>query len=190
MFKKSKLSFKNILVFEKGFRPSIDNSFCVVSKMMFFNRINVDGTINVDQASYLRKRDLWSYIYYLYYYNNSSVEEFAMMKNKTNGKANAVLFYKSVQNIVQNQFINNDEILPFDVNTLIYFINVICQKYGVNLRNPVVDYLRAIMNNKDAIAQLQNFTLVTGRNPGNVVVVTKPEEIANANIKVNLNYRY
>lgn len=189
MFKKSKLSFKNKLVFEKDFQPTIDKAFCVVAKMMFFNRINVDGTINVEQASYLKKYEVWSYIYYLYYYNNSSVEEFAMMKNKENGKANAILFYKSVQGVVQNQFVNNDEIVPFDVNTLVYFINVVCQKYGDNLRNPVVDYLRAIVNNKETMAQLKNFTLVTGKNPGNVVVVTKPEEVANANIKVTLDYR-
>jgi hypothetical protein len=184
MFKKAGLSFKNKLVFEKDFKPSVDNSFCVVSKMMFFNRINVDGTINVDQASFLKKYELWSYIYYLYYYNNSSVEEFSEMKNKKDGKANAVLMYKVVQKVVDNQFIKEGEIVPFDVNTLVYFINVITQRYGENLRNPVVDYLRKLVNNKDAMNQIRQFSLVTGRQPGNVVIVSDPKEIQNANIKV------
>jgi hypothetical protein len=184
MFKKAGLSFKNKLVFEKDFKPSVDNSFCVVSKMMFFNRINIDGTINVDQASFLKKYELWSYIYYLYYYNNSSVEEFVDMKNSKDGKANAVLMYKVVQKVVDNQFIKEGEIVPFDVNTLVYFINVITQRYGENLRNPVVDYLRKLVNNKDAMDQIRQFSLVTGRQPGNVVMVTDPKDMQNANIKV------
>lgn len=184
MYKKSELTFKSLIVFGRYFKPYIDHSFCIVSKMMFMNKINIDGTINDDQAGYLKRHDLWSYIYYLYYHNNSSVEEFVQMKNKETGKASALLMYKVVQAVVQNQFIANDDIIPFDVNTLIYFINVITQKYGENLRNPVVDYLRNILSNKDAVESIRKFAIRTGVTSGNVVLVTDPKEVDNANIKV------
>ena len=184
MFEKATLSFKSIIMFGKEFKPSIDHSFCVVSKMMFFNHINIDGTINDDKASLLKKHELWSYIYYLYYYNNSSVEEFVKMKNPKDGKANALQMYRVVQEIVQNQFVPSTEIAPFDVNTLIYFINVITQRYGENMRNPVVDYLRKILGSKEAIEQIKKFSLRTGAKPGNVVMVTDPKEVNNADIKI------
>lgn len=188
MYQKSKLSFKNQTIFEKAFRPNIDKAFCVVSKMMFFNTINVDGSINPEKESQLHKYELWSYIYYLYYYNNTSVEEFARMKNPDNGKANAVRFYRSVQEVVQNSFVPDDKILPFDVRTLSFFINTLIHKYGNDLRNPVVDYLQQLLNNKEAMAQLKKFTLVTGQPPGNVSIVTDPQNVRRSNIRVTLGY--
>jgi hypothetical protein len=156
--------------------------------MLFNNRINVDGSIDVENAGFLKKYQLWSYIYYLYYFNNSSVEEFVMMKNKENNKAKAVLFYEVVKSVVQNQFVNTEEIVSFDVNSLVYFINVIVHKYGINLRNPVIDYLRQLMSNKETVAKLRNFTLVTGKDADGVTLVTAPENVKNANIKVKLSY--
>jgi len=185
MFTKARLSFAHKLVFEKDFKPNIERAFCVVSRMMFEDRINIDGTINMEQAGYLKKWQLWSYIYYLYYYNNSSVEEFVTMKNPKNGKANAVLFYESVRKVIQNQYIGQDEITPFDVNSLIYFINVVSQKYGEDMKNPVVDYLRKILRSKSAVDQISKFTLVTGTKEGQVQLVNKEE---NANIKVKFGY--
>lgn len=185
MFTKALLSFRHRLIFEKDFKPNIERAFCVVSRMMFEDRINIDGTINMEQAGYLKKWQLWSYIYYLYYYNNSSVEEFVVMKNKKNGKANAVLFYESVRNVVKNQYVHDGEIVPFDVNSLIYFINVISQKYGEDMKNPVVDYLRKILRSKSATEQISKFTLVTGTKEGEVQLVNKEE---NANIKVKFGY--
>lgn len=168
MFKRAKLSFGNQAVFEKDFKPAIDNAFCVVSKMMWFNRINIDGSINMEQSAFLKKHELWSYIYYLYYYNHSSLDVFSKMKNQDNGKASAYLFWSVVADVVQNQFAleNKEKTVPFDANTLIYFVNLMVQKYGEDLTNPVVQYLRQLVNNPQALAQLQKFTVVTGRPPG------------------------
>lgn len=160
MFTKSKLSFTSTVVFENEFKPSIDHAFCVVSRMMFLNMINIDGSINEEQLGLLKIYELWSYIYYLYYYNHSSVETFAAMKNTTDGKASALLFYETVRREVENPFIGSDEVLPLDVNTLAYFINKMVHTYGKNMRNPVVDYLseivRRIMDNKSIVAKLNN----------------------------------
>lgn len=183
-FKKSELSFRNKTVFEKDFRANIDKTFCVVSKMMFMNRLNVDGSINIDQVGFLKKYELWSYIYYLYYYNNTSLEEFAGMKNRENGKANALLFYKNVSSVVDNQFISNGEIMPLDVNTLAYFVNLMVRKYGADMRNPVIDYLRHILNSPEAIDKIRQFTLSTGMKPGNVTIVSNPQDVDKADIKV------
>lgn len=186
---KSRLTFGTQAVFER-FTPAVDAAFCVVSRMMFFDKIEVDGTIREADLSRLRVGELWSYIYYLYYYNSSSVEEFVRMKEGgeglNKGKASALLFYRSVQKEVSNQFVGDEDIVPFDVNTLAYFINKVILRYGVNLRNPIVDYLKRIMDSKEAMERIRRFTLVTGRQPGNVVVVTDPKEVAEADIRVEV----
>jgi hypothetical protein len=189
MFARAKLSFMNQAVFEKEFKSSIDNAFCVVSKMMWLNRINVDGTINMDQATLLKKYELWSYIYYLFYHNHSTLDVFSAMKSEDNGKANAVLFYKTVATVVDNQFIkqsmDNGKFVAFDVNTLIYFVNTVVQKYGEDLTNPVVQYLQRIVNSPETIEKIRKFTLLTGKQPGNVEIV-KGELVGDADIKVEI----
>lgn len=187
MFVKAKLSFANEAVFEKDFKPTIDHAFCVVSKMMWLNRINIDGTIDMEQATLLRKYEIWSYIYYLFYNNHSTLDLFASMKSEDNGKANALLFYKAVAGKVKNQFIDEamakNKLVAFDVNTLIYFVNMVVQEYGADLTNPVVQYLQRIVSNPETIEKLRQFTLVTGKYPGNVQVV-KGDALNSADIKV------
>jgi len=189
MFSKAKLAFTNEAVFEKEFKPAIDTAFCVVSKMMWLSRINIDGTIDADQAVFLKKYEIWSYIYYLFYHNHSTLDMFASMKSDDNGKANALLFYKTVAETVDNQFINESiakgKIVGFDVNTLIYFVNVIVQRFGEDLTNPVVQYLQKIVNSPETIEKLRKFSLITGRAPGNVQVVTG-NAVKNADIKITL----
>jgi hypothetical protein len=111
------------------------------------------------------------------------------MKSDDNGKANALLFYKTVAETVDNQFINESiakgKIVGFDVNTLIYFVNVIVQRFGEDLTNPVVQYLQKIVNSPETIEKLRKFSLVTGRAPGNVQVVTG-NAVKNADIKITL----
>jgi hypothetical protein len=188
MFEKAKLTFKDPAVFEKDFKTNVDTSFCIISKMLFNNRINIDGSIDLHQGGFLRKYELWSYIYYLYYYNNSSVEEFVKMKNPQTGKASALLFYESVRDVVDNQFIEKDDIVSMDVNTLIYFINFMVHKYGDNLRNPVVDYLKQLVYrmsfDSSFIKKLKGVSVVTGNDDVDIKIVTKPEDINSSNIKV------
>lgn len=186
MFIKAKLSFKNKTVFESDFQPNVDRAFCIVSKMLFNNRINVDGSINVEQAAMLRKYELWSYIYYLYYHNNSIIDEFQEMQEPSSGKASAVRFYKVVRETVQNPLLEKDSFQPLDPNTLIYFINILVHKYGQDMMNPVVVYLQQLLTNKEAIAKLKTITLVTGRPEKNVEIISDPEKIASTNVKIRV----
>lgn len=183
MYQKKKLAFTNRVVFEK-FSPAIDKCFCVVSKMMFANRINIDGSINMEQAGFLKKSDLWSYIYYLYYYNNTSVEEFASMRDEEKGKASALRFYEVVKAVVQNRFVAEERIIPLDVNTLIFFINSIVHKYGEDMKNPVVDYLKSFLDKHRDMVRLNKLSVVTGRE--NVEVA---KNASNANVKVQFEYK-
>ena len=186
MFKKEKISFRNKVIFDSDFKASIDRAFCVVAKMLFDGRVNVDGSINVEQVGYLRKYQLWSYIYYLYHHNHSIVEEFSNMMNPENGKVSASRMYEEVRRVVNNPTIPEGSVLPFDVNSLIYFINIMVHKYKMDMMNPVVNYLQQLLSNRDAISKLQSFTLVTGRSPNEVEVITDPERIANSDIKVRV----
>lgn len=189
MFSRSKLAFTNEAVFEKEFKPAIDQAFCVVSKMMWMNRINIDGTIDADQAVFLRKYEIWSYVYYMFYHNHSTLDMFAGMKSEENGKANALLFYETVAKMVDNQFVNESlakgKIVGFDVNTLIYFVNIVVQKFGQDLTNPVVQYLQKIVSSPETVEKLRKFSLITGRPPGNVELVTG-DAVEEADIKVIL----
>lgn len=156
--------------------------------MLFENHINIDGTINVDTASLLRKYEIWSYIYYLYYYNHSVIQEFADMKNAKTGKASAMQFYDVVRRVVQNPLIpeTSDNVVPFDVNTLIFFVNKMINTYGNNMMNPVVVYLQKLLENKCAARKLQGLTLVTGRPPNEVEVLHDHEQISNANVSIRV----
>lgn len=185
MFRKKKLAFSNKTVFEK-FSPSIDKCFCVTSRLMFEGRINIDGSVNMEQAGYLRKYQLWSYIYYLYYYNNTSVETFSTMMDPENGKASAIRFYEVVKAVIKNQFIPEDSIIPLDVNSLIYFINVMIHTYGQNMKNPITDYIHAILNSNKGLVKIDKLTVKTG-NEDKVVLTTDDKE-DDANIRVKLNY--
>lgn len=195
-FKRKKLAFNNQAMFEKQFSTVFETCFCVVSKMMFNNHVNIDGSINMEQAGFLRKYQLWSYIYYLYYYNNSSLEEFAAMKGEL-GKASAVRFYEVVKAVVQNQFVPEESVTPLDVNTLIYFVNIIMAKYRgegaiaeSNIKNPVVDYIRGVLarGKGEEGVRLKKLSVVTGKESGNVNVVTDSAGVGNANVKVTFDY--
>lgn len=188
-FPKNKIAFNDKIVFEyPKFRPNIEHSFCVVSRMMYENRINIDGTIDMEKVGYLRKYHLWSYIYYLYYYNNTSVEEFASMKSVKNGRASAENFYAVVKDTVDNVFVKGDTIVPFDVNTLVYFINVIVQRYKGNIQNPIVDYLQMLLEKKEELVRLSSVSIVTNKNTGPVKIVSDNSD-ANADVLVRLQER-
>lgn len=189
MFKKQRVSFKKKEVFGHKFSPNIDTCFCSVSKMLFADNINVDGSIEIEKSTVLKKEHLWSYIYYLYHFNheNDKTPEFAMMTNTTNGKANATKFYDTVLLVVNNdeKYKSMKPVPPFDENTLIYFINIIIHKYASVLINPVIDYLNKILS-KEIIPTLGSLSIKTGETNGkNVTIVTQPDQIANANVKVN-----
>lgn len=195
MFEKQRIAFTRKEIFGNKFKPTINACFCTVSRMLFGDNINTDGTIDIDKAVNLTKEELWSYIYYLYFYNNTNVSIFKAMKNEENGKASAPNFYSTVISMVDDEDAeggNNAKkpAKPFDTTTLIIFINNVIEEFGRELVNPIFDYLNVIIK-KNIITKLSGITIVTGNNAttGNankIKIVTDEKNVANANVKIRL----
>jgi len=188
MYEKSRVAFTRKEIFGNKFKPTITTCFCTVSKMLFADMINTDGTIDIDKAVSLKKEELWAYIYYLYYYNNTNVSVFKSMKNEDNGKASAAHFYDTVISITDEEDDETKPAKPFDTTTLIIFINNVLEEFGHELINPIFDYLEVILK-KNIISRISGITIKTGNvstNSGKIKIVTDEKDIANANVKVTL----
>lgn len=149
LFKKKQVSFSNQEVFDVGFKPDVESCFCTVSRMLFKNVINIDGSIDMEQLVNVRKKELWAYIYYLYQYNNGTIPEFINMKNPNNGKADGQLFHNVVYDDKEFNTINTNTTgikkIGTDIVRLVYFINKTVHTYKKDLINPVIDYLNQLM---------------------------------------------
>jgi hypothetical protein len=173
LFKKKAVSFSTQEVFDVGFKPDVEASFCTVSKLLFRNVINIDGSIDMEQMVNVRKRELWSYIYYLYQYNNGTLPEFVAMKNPSTGRADGMLFYQAVYGDDSNSNSNgasaNSKItrkLGTDIARLVYFINKLVHTYKDDMMNPVIDYLKQLMK-KEVFAKLSEIKVEMAPLPGN-----------------------
>lgn len=174
-FKKKQVSFSTTEVFDVGFKPDVETCFCTVSKMLFKNVINVDGSIDMEQLVNVRKKELWAYIYYLYQYNNATIPEFVRMKNPSSGKADGQLFHDTVydnkefKNSNGNSNTNVPKTIGTDIVRLVYFINKMIHTYKTDLINPVIDYLKQLMK-KEMLTKLSEIKVQmvpisnTGRN--------------------------
>lgn len=183
------LNFNNVSVFDKKFKGDIDTCSCVVHKMIFSGKINIDGSIDISNMVNVHKFELWSYIYYLYYFNNTSVEEFAAMRNPKNGTASAEMFYKTVKAVVDNQFVYNltntgkkEIVVSMDPRTLAYFINSMVHKYNKDLANPSVNYLETLIN-ESKVARFNSLIVKTQSNGANNVKIVPS---TNANVKIDV----
>lgn len=186
-FQKKKISFQSKTVFGYNFKNSIDQCFCVTSKMLFSGKINHDGTIDPAQADAYKKSELWSYIYYLYYYNNVDVQEFAAMKYED--KADAVAFYNVVMAVAKSYASNISTSAlpasPIDSLTLIHFINNIIVVNGEDLVNPIFDYLKVITEKK-VLDNFKGVKFVMGDKIQNAQVL-RGQAAKNADIKVGIH---
>lgn len=197
MFEKQRIAFSRKEIFGLKFKPTIDICFCTVSKMLFNGKINTDGTIDINQAVNLKKDELWSYIYYLYFYNHTNVTVFESMKNKENGKASAEQFYAAVVSMAEDELetsntnANTQPAKPFDPTTLIIFINEVIEEFGKELINPIFDYL-GILLKKNVLTRLSGITIKTNENSNTIDnnkirIVTDNAGIKNANVKFSLS---
>lgn len=172
LYKKKEVSFSTQEVFDVGFKPDVEACFCVVSKLLFRNVINIDGSIDMQQLVNVRKRELWSYIYYLYQYNNGTLPEFVAMKNPSTGRADGMLFYQVVYvdgNSNSNSNSKNVKVskkLGTDIARLVYFINTLVHKYKDDMINPVIDYLNQLMK-KEVFTKLSEVKVEMAPLPGN-----------------------
>lgn len=200
MFEKKRVAFSRKEIFGNNFKPVIDICFCRVSRMVYDDKFMIpDGTIDITKAAAFKKDELWSYIYYLYYYNQSNVLIFENMKDQENGKASAELFYNTVIAFVdgekENAVVDESKVAPpFDVSTLIMFINTIIEDFGKELINPIFDYLKLLVN-KSMLARISGITLKansgTSGNTGNsyskIKIVTDEQNVKNANVKISFS---
>lgn len=176
LFKKKAVSFSTQEVFDVGFKPDVEACFCTVSRLLFRNVINVDGSIDMEQMVNVRKRELWSYIYYLYQYNNGTLPEFIAMKNPSTGRADGMLFYEVVYTDNANASANVQKTprkLGTDIARLVYFINKVVHTYKDDMINPVIDYLKQLMK-KEVLTKLSEVKIemapLTGNSKKNVRV--------------------
>ena len=193
MFEKQRVAFTRKEIFGNKFKPAINPCFCTVSRMLFAGKINNDGTIDIDKAVDLKKEELWSYVYYLFFYNHTNAPVSQSIKHAENGKASAVQFYEAIISLVDRDEENDDTpAKPFDTTTLIIFINNVLEEFGKQLVNPIFDYLQVILN-KNIMTRLSGITHITNGNAnanGNasshnkIKIVTDEKDIANANVKV------
>lgn len=149
VFQKTKtVPFSNKDVYGKQFRPGIKLVFPIVAKMLFDDKINSSGGINADKSDNIDKTELFSYIYYLWYYNKSNIFPFTKMHDGKD-KASGDLFYNYVQKTIKNDDLYNvtqtKNITQIDVSGLIYFINkTINENYG-KILIPVIDHLQKLL---------------------------------------------
>ena len=177
MFQKRKAAFTNKDIFGDKFRPAVGTCFCVVSKMLFSGKIEVDGTIDLAKEVMLTKMELWSYIYYLYYHNHINMPIFKSMKDPETGKASGENFYKAV---------NGKAILQsMDITTLILFLNKIIRSHD-ELINPIIDYLKLILH-KNVMSRISGVTMITNKDgKKGFKIVTDPKEVQEANVKISI----
>ena len=189
------VSFSNTALFDKKFKSDIETCSCLVGKMFFSRKINIDGSIDVDNMVNLRKYELWSYIYYLYYFNNTSIDEFSSMKNPKDGKASAENFYRTVRDVVDNQFVEkinqasekDEMVVPLDPRTLSYFINLIVHRYEDDLTNPIIDYIKELVERNKG-AKFNSLLIKTG-NDKDIKITPGFGKNANANAARNANVK-
>jgi hypothetical protein len=142
-FSKESISFKTVHIFGT-FKAGIKPCFCEVSRMLFDQVMLTNGTINFDHETLVKKHALWSYIYYLYYYNYKRINVFSRMrkynKNFKRWQASPLRFYETVireLTLQDKHEISNEN--------LILFINKLILENKDTMINPIIISLRKIM---------------------------------------------
>ena len=140
--------------------PDIYKCFYQVSKILLHEKINLDGSINNLRKPILSINELWSYIYYLYFYNKK-VGVFKGIKEWT-GQEIVKLVKKTVN-------INNWPTHQAKINEmLILFVNMFIIDNTKTIYNPLIVYLNKIIEKNLYLTLKPNIIIKTGNH--NVVV--------------------
>lgn len=192
VFKKTKtVPFSNKDVYGKQFRPGIKLVFPVVAKMLFDDKINSSGGINADKSDNIDKTELFSYIYYLWYYNKSNIYPFTKMHDGKH-KASGDLFYNYVNRIIINDDLYNVTqtkiITQIDVSGLIYFINkTINENYG-KILIPIIDHLQKLLK-EETQKSVNSVGIKTGNSNNNMLYQAKLlNEINSDNADIKIKF--
>lgn len=178
MFIKEDISFQTKEIFY-GFKPLINECFCIVSSMLFNEIINPDGTIDFNRK--VSVKELWSYIYYIYFYNNRHIPEFISMTNKKTNKASAKRFFEVVKLSV-----DLPDAKTLSSESLVLFIDRMIHTKKKEIMIPIVIYLQKILDRSIIPAQTISFKKVKNSNT-NVEIITEKSEIENSDIVLRVN---
>jgi hypothetical protein len=157
------IDFDTQKVFGTHFQPVFCKCFYYVSKILYHEKINLNGTINFEHVHTLKKHELWSYIFYLHYYNHTRIQLFKNMERHSIPDARR--FFNVVMNTLEIPT-NAQENPRVTVENLILFINMIMKSYD-NLYNPLLMYLNKIIE-KNKMLMLQGITIKTNSDKINV----------------------
>jgi hypothetical protein len=101
-------TFKSVIDFGAGYASGIKGAVCAVGNLLDKGLLTPHGTIHTPKVGTIRKGELWSYVYYLWYHNHTSIDTFKQMTIYQNhrAKASAVRFVEAIHRV-----------LGFDTNT-------------------------------------------------------------------------
>jgi hypothetical protein len=203
-----KTNFHDKQIFGQGFQPGLKSCMPGIGTLFQEDILKLDGTINLERMGKVTKTVVWTYIYYLWYYNKETVEVFKKMTDDSQKvkKASATLFSVAVKEYIQKQ--NPDKILSkartFSKENLVSFVNDTV-KENKDIKIPVLQQLykkllNASRNNQSVNIALKKqnntsnnlqpatatatTTQVTATSNKNAVVVLDPKEMTNSDIKV------
>lgn len=173
-------------IFGEKYKSGIKQCLYVTSKLILEEHINIDGYIDIKYT--IDEYELWSYIYYLYYYNHDIIDEFKQMDNiignqLNTGKINAENMYYVVRSVVEKSRLRtNWNIEKIPLTKLIYFVKHIIDKYGDKIRIPILELYRSHLN--DNRLDSANIKVRTGDK--NARINTDPNTIRNSDIVISI----
>lgn len=190
-------TFKNEDLFGQGFKSGISNAECELFHMLMEDVLNLDGTIDVKMISAKQYplRDLWKYVYYLWYHNKSISPVFQQMGVQLSGKskrvtASAYHFIRTLMAVLQRPLPEKKQaykvtVVAEDVGELINRILVEEYRNERGVRIPFIRKLR-----EDLLAKLSK--LVPARISGDLNssrsgTGMRPMYVKPENIKVSVN---
>lgn len=188
-FEKKRISFASHEIFGPNFKSGQRAAEIVTADLLLKNRLNMDGTVNEAMIVDIQESDLWSYIFYLYSYNNSTINEFKQMMDEDEKKASAEHFYDVVRSVVENTgFRTQYKIVKLNNHDLILFVKKMVAKYGSELYNPVVlrfqdfidYYYERILDELDIVVR-------TGDNT--VKVITDQDKASRSDIVIKIGVK-
>lgn len=184
--KKRRLTFKDLFgnEFKSGKKAAIDNA----AQLLISDHLNLDGTIDSTKITDLTESILWSYIYYLYIYNHNEIPEFTSMKSE-DGNASAERFYDVVRSRVDGTILRyHNDLRKLTLIELVKFINIVIKKYGLKLKNPVIEhYNNMLINDIQKYMQHLKVNIRTGERY-QPVIVTDPVSVKSSDIIIDIKF--
>lgn len=190
-FEKHRLSFtshQGKMVFGKNFKSGRKAAVQTASRLLLSDHLMMDGSIDKSHISYLEDADLWSYIYYLYAFNNEHIPEFTQMKGD-DGLASAERFYDVVKSMVERSALRIQyRIERLSIGDLILFIDKIVAKHSERLVNPVVDHYNEMLlkTHSDSVRNI-DVVVRTGREAA--TVVSEPQQVKDSDIVISFGVK-